>query len=376
MRRVLIACGGTGGHLSPGIALAEELVSRNWECTLLISNKQVDSRLVKKYEQFGYEAVEGRPFSIRPDRLLLFLLSLIKGTIRCSRMIHEKRPDVVIGFGGFLSMPALLAGFLAGLPTVIHEANRVAGRVTRIVSWFARRIYLPKGVGIRTKRKSRIRYLGMPVRNEIKSIAKSVAKERLGLNPKQKVLVIMGGSQGAESLNKWVKTSLPSLAQKEIQVYCLTGGSEADGAMTFKSPTGEEVKSVFRRFSHEMAVVFCAADLVVSRSGAGSIAEMMRCRAPAILIPYPYSADDHQIANAQNFEMLGCGIQTSQDYLSNLLDEVKEVIYNEWLLQRFRSNLKLADRPDIQAFIASDLERIVSENGFDNPVGSKVGGLS
>ncbi|MBK1876579.1 UDP-N-acetylglucosamine--N-acetylmuramyl-(pentapeptide) pyrophosphoryl-undecaprenol N-acetylglucosamine transferase [Pelagicoccus mobilis] len=371
MKRALIACGGTGGHLSPGIALAEELVSRNWECTLLISNKQVDSRLVKKYEQFAYEAVDGRAFSLRPDRLLLFIVSLIKGTIRCSRMIHDRRPDVVIGFGGFLSMPAMLAGFFAGLPTVVHEANRVAGRVTRIVSWFARRIYLPKGVSIRTKRRSRIRYIGMPVRNEIKSISKSSAKETLGLNPAQKVLVIMGGSQGAEALNKWVKASLPSLAQKEVQVYCLTGGSETDGSMTFKSPKGEEVRSIFRRFSHDMATVLCAADLVVSRSGAGSIAEMMRCRAPGIMIPYPFSADDHQVANAKNFEMLGCGLQMSQDYLGDLLEEVREVIYNEWLLQKFRRNLEMADRADVQGFMAADLERIVSDSGFGKVRGNR-----
>ncbi|MDQ8180579.1 UDP-N-acetylglucosamine--N-acetylmuramyl-(pentapeptide) pyrophosphoryl-undecaprenol N-acetylglucosamine transferase [Pelagicoccus sp. SDUM812005] len=365
MKRAIIACGGTGGHMSPGIALAEELTSRNWKCTLLISNKQVDSRLVKKYRQFEYETVDGRPFSIRPLRLLLFLVSLVRGTLKCSRMIHRKHPDVVIGFGGFLSMPAMLAGFFAGLPTVIHEANRVAGRVTRIVSWFARRIYLPKGVTVRTKRSSRIRFVGMPVRDEIVSKSKSEAKSALGLDPQLKLLVIMGGSQGAESLNKWVKASLPTLAQKEVQVFCLTGGSEADSSMTFKSPKGTEVRSLFRRFSDDMATVLSAADLVVSRSGAGSIAEMMRCRAPGILIPYPFSADDHQVANAQNFEMLGCGIHMSQDYLGDLLKEVQDVLFNEWLMQKFRHNLELADRRDVRAFMANDLERIVAGNGLN-----------
>ncbi len=364
MKRAIIACGGTGGHMSPGIALAEELTSRNWKCTLLISNKQVDSRLVKKYGQFEYETVDGRPFSVRPDRFVRFLISLIRGTIKCSSMIHQKNPDVVIGFGGFLSMPAMLAGFFAGLPTVIHEANRVAGRVTRIVSLFARRIYLPKGVSVRTKRKSRIRSIGMPVRNEIVSMSKSAAKRSLGLDPQLKVLVIMGGSQGAESLNKWVKASLPSLAQKEVQVFCLTGGSQADSSMTFKSPKGTEVRSLFRRFSDDMAIVLSAADLVVSRSGAGSIAEMMRCRAPGILIPYPFSADDHQVANAESFEMLGCGIQMSQDFLGDLLKEVQDVLFNEWLMQKFRHNLELADRTDVRTFMVNDLERIVSSNGM------------
>ncbi|MDQ8200111.1 UDP-N-acetylglucosamine--N-acetylmuramyl-(pentapeptide) pyrophosphoryl-undecaprenol N-acetylglucosamine transferase [Pelagicoccus enzymogenes] len=364
MKRALIACGGTGGHMSPGIALAEELTSRNWKCTLLISNKQVDSRLVRKYDQFEYETVDGRPFSVRPDRLLLFLVSLVRGTLKCSRLVHASNPDVVIGFGGFLSMPAMLAGYFAGLPTVVHEANRVAGRVTRIVSWFARRIYLPKGVKIRTKRSSRIRYVGMPVRNEIVSQSKTEAKRKLGLDPQLKVMVIMGGSQGAESLNKWVKASLPALAQKEVQVFCLTGGSDTDGSMTFKSPKGTEVRSLFRRFSDDMATVLSAADLVVSRSGAGSIAEMMRCRAPGILIPYPYSADDHQVENARHFEMLGCGLRMSQDYLGDLLKEVQDVLFNEWLMQKFRHNLELADRKDVREFMANDLERIVAGNGL------------
>lgn len=373
MRKAIIACGGTGGHMSPGIALAEELTSRNWKCTLLISNKQVDSRLVKKYEQFEYETVEGRPFSVRPDRFVLFVISLVRGTIKCSGMMHQKNPDVVIGFGGFLSMPAMLAGFFAGLPTAIHEANRVAGRVTRIVSLFARRIYLPKGVSVKTKRRSRIRYIGMPVRNEIFSRSKSAAKRKLGLDPQLKLLVIMGGSQGAESLNKWVKSSLPSLAQREIQVFCLTGGSHADGSMTFKSPKGTEVTSLFRRFSDDMATVLSAADLVVSRSGAGSIAEMMRCRAPGILLPYPYSADDHQVANAENFEMLGCGIQMSQDFIGDLLKEVQDVLFNEWLMQKFRHNLELADRSDVRSFMANDLERIVSGNGMGMAARSEQG---
>lgn len=135
--------------------------------------------------------------------------------------------------------------------------------------------------------------------------------------------------------------------------------------MTFKSPKGTEVRSLFRRFSDDMATVLSAADLVVSRSGAGSIAEMMRCRAPGILIPYPYSADDHQVENARHFEMLGCGLRMSQDYLGDLLKEVQDVLFNEWLMQEFRRNLELADRQDVREFMANDLERIVAGNGLN-----------
>lgn len=374
--RAIIACGGTGGHMAPGIALAEELVSRGWECTLLISNKQVDSRLVKKYGQFKYECIDGLPFSGRPDRMLRFLLSLTRGTMKCRRLIRQLKPDVVVGFGGFLSMPAMLAGFLSGLPTIIHEANRVAGRVTRIVSRFASRIYLPDGVSIGSDRKGRIRYLGMPVRDEITKLDKVSAKESLGFDPQQKLLAVMGGSQGAQSLNTWANDSLPALAEKQIQVFCLTGGSESDRASTLPSLTGNEVRSIFRSFSDEMALVLSAADFVVSRSGAGSIAEMIRCRVPGVLVPYPYSADDHQIANAEKFESLGCGILLPQGGLSEMLDHVIKAISDESILQTYQEKLEWADQHNVRSIMAEDIKRIVSGEDLDPFASLKEGGVA
>ncbi len=374
-KRAMIACGGTGGHLSPGIALAEELVSRNWKCCLLISNKQVDSRLAQKYSVFEYRSIAGRAFSLNPFKLARFLFDLVKGTSDCCAQIRDSRPDIVIGFGGFLSMPALLAGKICGVPTAIHEANRVAGRVTRIVSLFADRIYLPKGVSIRTTRSSRIRFVGMPVRREIKPMPRTKAKRALNFDPEKKLLVVMGGSQGAEALNKWVKDNLDALAQKEIQVYCLTGDAAgADSSFTFKSSKGSVVRMVFCRFSDDMATLLSAADLVVSRSGAGSIAEMLRCRTPGIMIPFPFSADDHQVENARSFEKLGCGIAVAQESLPSLLEEVKDTIYNEWLLQQFRANLEAADRTDALAFMARDLEGFAVVHALRFPVASEPAG--
>ena len=363
MRRAFIACGGTGGHLSPGIALAEEMVRNNWRCSLLVSNKQVDSRLVRKYTNFDYQTLSGSPFVLSPLRFLKFARDLVKGTYDCIKRIKAERPDVVIGFGGFLSMPALLAGRLCGVPVAIHEANRVAGRVTRIVSLFAHRVYLPKGVGIRTAYPSRIRYLGMPVRREIQIVPKARARHRLGLAPDLKTLVVVGGSQGAESLNNWVRENLETFAQREIQVYCLTGDKlGTDSSITFRSPKGVEVKSVFCRFSDDMATVLSAADLVVSRAGAGSIAEIQRCRIPAILVPYPYAADNHQYYNALNFEKLGCGVMVGHQYLSSLVGEVKDILYNEWLLQKFADNQAKADRRNPQAYMTADLGEIAANH--------------
>lgn len=356
MKKAYIACGGTGGHLAPGIALAEELLSRGWECRLLISNKQVDSRLVEKYEDFEYETLSGSAMSLSPVRLLKFVANLVKGTASCYSKFKKEKPDLVIGFGGFLSMPALLAGKLSGVPTAVHEANRVAGRVTRISSSFVKRIFLPMGVTVKTTRSARIRFAGMPVRNEISLKDKVLSKELFGFDSKKRLLVVMGGSQGAESLNQWVVDNIEALAKLEVQVLCLTGGGSAIDEGTKESGN---VRFVFKQFSDEMAVVLSAADLVVSRSGAGSIAEFIRCRAPAILIPYPFSADEHQVANARDFEQLGCGVKMDQEYLGELLEEVSDVICNDSLLAKYQAGLENADLMSAQSFIADDLERLL-----------------
>jgi len=362
VKRAVIACGGTGGHLSPGIALAEELISEGWTCELLISNKQVDSRLVRKYSNFTYKNVPGSPFGISPLRLAKFLINLAVGVAKCIKLYKKERPKFVIGFGGFLSLPAMLAGFICRIPVAIHESNRAPGRVTRIASSFANRIFLPHGISLRILRSSRIRHVGMPVRREIHLHSRNQAKRDLGYDPQRKLLVIFGGSQGARSLNEWVKKNLAVLAQDEVQVLCLTGmGSGSDGQMIFRSRSGAEIRSKFIRFSDNMATILSAADLVVSRAGAGSISEITRCRVPAILVPYPYAADNHQLLNARYFEMQGGGIVIGEDYINSLLAEVRDVLFNDWLLQTFKNNLEAMNRAKPQRVMIREIRMMIQE---------------
>ena len=362
MKRAVIACGGTGGHLSPGIALAEELISEGWRCELLISNKQVDSRLVRKYADFDYKNIPGSPFGLSPTRLIRFSVNLLSGITKCVKLYKRDRPDVVIGFGGFLSLPAMLAGYFSRIPVAIHEANRAPGRVTRIASSFANRIFLPQGISLRMLHSSRIRHVGMPVRREIHQLSRPQAKRKLGFDPMRKLIVIFGGSQGARALNDWVKKNLEILARDEVQVFCLTGmDGGSDSQMVFRSRSGAEVKSRFVRFSDEMATVLSAADLVVSRAGAGSISEITRCRVPAILIPYPYAADNHQLFNARYFEMQGGGITIGEDYIDGLLAEVKDTVFNDWLLRKFRDNLDSMNRAKPQRVMIREIDSMIRE---------------
>jgi len=168
----------------------------------------------------------------------------------------------------------------------------------------------------------------------------------------------MGGSQGAAALNLWAEEASPVLAQQRIQLLCLTGGRESVRRIVHYDADGEETSGQFIGFSDDMADVLSAADLVVSRSGAGSIAELKRCRVPAVLVPYPLSADGHQDANAENFVSLGCGESIDQDELSNLLPTVLEIFGDPQRMRRYQERLALADPVDVPGEIAADLDEI------------------
>jgi UDP-N-acetylglucosamine--N-acetylmuramyl-(pentapeptide) pyrophosphoryl-undecaprenol N-acetylglucosamine transferase len=362
MSRFLVSCGGTGGHVSPGISLAEGLVARGHEATLLISTKGVDARLVGKYPHLRFERIPGTGFSWNPFRMARFAASQLAGLAHCLRLMRAMRPDVVVGFGGFTSAPAAVAGRLLGIPVALHEANRVPGLAIRTFGPFAERVYLPPGIRVWGVRAAAIRFAGLPVRREIFRIPAAAARQALGLDPKQKVLVILGGSQGASSLNAWARGRTEMLASEGIQVVCVTGpGKGLPETREFQLQTGEQVKAVFMPFCDRVAELLSAADVVVSRAGAGTLAELIRCEVPSILVPYPRAASDHQRSNAAFFERQGGGVVVEDGDLGQLHSEVLDVIFNDWLLRQFRSNLRRMDRANSLELMLVDLEAIASQ---------------
>ena len=361
MSRFIIACGGTGGHLSPGIALAEALVARGHEVTLFISHKAVDTRLVEKYPHLPAVRVHSAPFGWRPDVHLRFHWQQSQGFVFCRRFLRIYRPDAIVGFGGFTNAAVVLAARLLGIPVALHEANRVPGRAVRVLSRIARRLYLPPGVRLPGVRGLFVRHTGLPVRNEIAHLRRDEARARLGVDPAQKLLVVIGGSQGSGSLNAWVESNLAALAQEGIQVYCVTGlGKGASGVRELPSRTGQPVRAWFEPFSDRMGVLMSAADLVLSRAGAGTIAELVRCETPAVLIPYPHAADNHQQANGTYFEQQGGGLLIGETAMGSLRQEVLDLIFNDWLLNKFRANLhRMAQENRIDPLV-HDLEDLAS----------------
>ncbi len=359
MSTFLLSCGGTGGHLSPGIALAEALIERGHSVTLLISQKKVDSRLIGKYPDLRFQRVPGSGFGWNPVMLVRCVVSQANGFVGCRNLVPELGPACVIGFGGYTSGPIALAARLCGVPVALHEANRVPGRAVRVMGRLARRVYLPSGVRLPGVNIMAIRHAGLPVRREIAPVPVAEARRSFGLEPEGRVLVLLGGSQGASPLNHWVRRELDALFSAGLQIICVTGmGKDAEAVIEGRSSTGKVVKAVFIPFCDRMSALISAADLVVTRSGAGTLAELVRCHVPAILVPYPQAADDHQRANAAHFVEHGGGRIIEQSFLASLRAEVFELIMSDSLLAKMRASLLQVDETSTIDLMLSDLEKI------------------
>jgi UDP-N-acetylglucosamine--N-acetylmuramyl-(pentapeptide) pyrophosphoryl-undecaprenol N-acetylglucosamine transferase len=357
----LISCGGTGGHLSPGISLAEGLLARGNRVMLLISQKKVDARLIGKYPQLDFVCAPGTGFSWRPYRLARCVVTQIQALFFCFGLLRRIRPDVIVGFGGFTSGAVALAGRLSGIPVALHESNRVPGLAIRLMGRFATRVFLPIGVRLPGVGAAATSHVGLPVRREIMRLSQTESRVALGLFPNRKVLAVLGGSQGASVLNEWTRAHLPQLAAEGIQIYCLTGLDKGrEETFELMSKAGAPVRAVFSPFCDRVAELLSAADLVISRAGAGTLAELIRCETPAILVPFPWAAADHQRANALFFERQGGGLVVQENSLDELQAETLDAIFNDWLLKKFRENLRRMDRAGSLELMLRDLDKMAA----------------
>lgn len=353
----LIVCGGTGGHLAPGIGLAERLILRGHQCRLVVSRKEVDARLRQKYTQLNFEPAPGVAVSWNPLGIVKFLIQFVQALFHANMLLKKFKPSAIVVFGGFMSPPYILCGRLKHIYIATHESNRTPGRAIRFMSRWADRVYLPIGVKIAGVPASRIRACGYPLRAEIKHIKKDVARTRMGLTGHGKTLVVVGGSQGAMALNNWVSRHFKSLAADGINVFAVTGlGKGVESVIELKSDQGESVKATFLPFSDDMGLLLSVADLVVSRAGAGAIAELTECLAPAILVPYPYAADQHQEANARFLEKQGACVVVAESSMDELYREVNDLLFNDWMLTRMRNNLRALNRGVVAEEMCHDLE--------------------
>lgn len=322
-KKFVFAGGGTGGHLYPAIALAQELQRRLPTAAVHFvgTARGIEARVIP---QHGFPlhliAVRGARRSSAPANLLLpFVLafSLLQSLILLIRL----RPAAVIGTGGYVSGPVLLTAALLGLPTIIQEQNSRPGVTTRMLARIASRVHISFDVSRRWFRGRRLWLSGNPVRAFDPSISPAQARTRFGLSPQRMTLLVFGGSQGAQALNAAVLGSLSELfARVDLQVLWSTGKGDFAHISKAVEPFGERVRVL--PFIDDMEGAYRAADLAVTRSGALTLAELTLCGLPAVLVPFPYAAANHQEANARALEACGAALVILQKSLTpNVLTE-------------------------------------------------------
>lgn len=303
--RAVIACGGTGGHLFPGLAVAEALKARGHEVMLFVSEKEIDTVALRGHPDFRAEKLPsiGMPSVVSPA-FIRFLRRSWESLGTCRHAYHKFRPAVVLGMGGFTSTAPILAGRLRKLPTFIHESNAIPGRANKWTARFATRVLLGFSDCAKHFPGRDCVVTGTPVRQNLGApLDPAVARKKLRLDPERKTLLVMGGSQGASGLNQVLFKCAPLLAREGFQIIHLTGGR--DDRLAAANYQREQIRHYVEPFHHRMEEVLSAADLVVSRAGAASLSELSEFGLASILVPYPFATDDHQMDNAGVFVRAG-----------------------------------------------------------------------
>src|SRR6266480_2582257 len=335
----VIACGGTGGHLFPGIAVAEVLQNRRHNVMLLVSEKDIDAVALSGRTNFQIEKLPtvGLPSPFSPA-FFGFTRRFVESLSLCRSIYRKFNPHAVLGMGGFTSTAPVLAGRIRGIATFIHESNAVPGKANR---WTAR---LVNAVMLGFKEcapffpKTRTEITGTPVRTELVPLDRADARRKLGLQEDLPTLLVMGGSQGASGINQALIKALPFLQGLPLQVIHLSGAR--DERLVADNYRRENVPAYIAPFHHRMEEVYSAADLVVARAGAASLAELAAFSLPGILIPFPYAADDHQTRNAEIFTKADAAIVVKE---AEILDDVlahriREIIDDPVRLERMSKN--------------------------------------
>jgi UDP-N-acetylglucosamine--N-acetylmuramyl-(pentapeptide) pyrophosphoryl-undecaprenol N-acetylglucosamine transferase len=363
--KIAIACGGTGGHLFPGLAVAEELRQRGHDTLLLVSPKQIDAIALKGAEEQQTHALPGIgwPGFLSP-RIFSFAYSLLTSWRECGQVYRDFQPTAVVGMGGFTSAIPLLLGRRLHLPTLIHESNAIPGRVTRMIAPWVNKTLLGFEGCANYLRRAHCVVTGTPVRRGLARIDRAVAAERFGLNPALPVVLIMGGSQGAHGINQLVLKTLPMWHNQREEVQFIHLAGHADSNIAEINYRRQRLTAVVQAFSTEMEHFYSLADVVISRSGAASLTELSHYGLPSILIPYPVAADDHQSYNARIFEQAGAArIQAeSKTTPEALYQAVTEMLDNRELRQRMGAAAKKLAGEDAARRVAEEIEASCNRN--------------
>lgn len=362
---ILISGGGTGGHIFPAVSIANELRRRYPACDILFIGAEGRMEM-DKVPAAGYRII-GLPVSGFDRKHLLRNVKvawrLFKSMRRAKRIVREYNPAVAIGVGGYVSGPVLKEAQRQGIPTLIQEQNSYAGVTNKLLAKKAASICVAYENMERFFPAEKIVLTGNPVRRTLLEckLTKEEARAKLGLKPDVTTIFITGGSLGARTLNNSVIAALPLIAGRPVQLLWQSGKSGDDAAkQALEANPAANVHQT--AFVADMDAAYRAADLVISRAGASSISELQLLGKPAILVPSPNVAEDHQTKNAQALVARDAAVMvTDADAPHTLISTALSLVADADRLASLAANVAKMALPDADAVIVDQVERIARD---------------
>lgn len=357
--------GGTGGHIYPAIAIAKELKKDNNFKVYFVGKKGNLEEKIAKEENIEFLSVN---ISYMPRKLsfgfLLWGLKLQIAIWKALFYIYKYKPNAVFGTGGYVSAPALMAAVLSNTPFMMHDSDAHPGIVSRYVSRGANIVSLAFEEAKKFIQNDNIRFFGNPIKQEFFTISKDDAKKELKIQDGL-TLLVMGGSQGAASINNAAIESIEYLTNElNINVILQTGNKNFEKSIAHIQNVYPDYKNnsrlLIQPYFSNMAIPLMAADIAVARAGSLSLSELAVAETPAILVPYPYAAADHQRKNARCYEKAGAAIYVEDVDLKkeNLVKTIKALIENPQKLASMKNAMKKFSKPNATKEITQALKEI------------------
>lgn len=359
--KILMSGGGTGGHIFPAVAIAQEIKNRFPDAEFLFigANGKME---MEKVPQSGFK-IEGLNIAgfDRGNLLANFKLpfKVISSLLKARKVIGDFKPDFAVGTGGFASGPALFIAARKGIPTFIQEQNSLPGKTNIFNSKKAKTVFTAYPNMEKFFHGTKTLFLGNPIRENIITdlIDSNLAKEKLGLDKDKLTILSVGGSLGSRTLNNGWKENLESVKEKGYQLIWQTGKTDfAEISSIIQHPVSIQIKE----FISDMALAYSAADIIVSRAGAIAISELAIVKKPILLVPFPFAAEDHQTKNAMTLvEKNAAKMVKDTEMKEKFWSKLSEICENENLRKEMSKNLDFFAKPKATEEIVDEILKTV-----------------
>lgn len=362
-KKIIIAGGGTGGHIFPAVAIAHALRKLQPSVDILFVGAKGKMEM-EKVPQAGYNIIGLDIAGFNRSSLIKNIglpFKLLKSFWQVKNIINTFRPDAVIGVGGYSSFPVLRYAQAQGIATFIHEANSFAGKSNILLGKKASKIFVATDGMEKFFPADKIMITGNPVRQNIvnNKISRSEGIQFFGLDTAKKTVFVTGGSLGAKGINEAIDANVDEFTKNNVQLIWQTGKPYADKA----SARAAENKNIWANsFITQMEYAYAAADIVISRAGAMSVAELCVARKPVVFVPFPFAAEDHQTANAQNLVNKQAGLMIKDsEAKEKLVPAVIALAKNEQQQNLFKENIGKLAVTNADEVVAGEVLRLINK---------------